>query len=331
MKTKIGVVVLFIANLAVSQSAAASDIANLTIENDLFIGKDSGYTNGAYLSWAHGPVADFTPDNLPTWLYNLSDSLYVSTMPDKQRGVSYLVGQTMQTPNDLSEREVIADEPPYVGMLTWQASLHAFGQQVADTLSLQLGMVGPAAGAEPVQKLGHELFDSDDPKGWSNQIHNELCFRIGAERLWRLAEMPVHSNLGFDVIGIGNTGVGTIKSNVAGGFSFRFGRDLERSFPTATLLPGREVHPLAGDLTHNWRVFFNVMGEYVANDITIDGNTFEDSHSVPLEHWQTQFALGAALNLQQWAFILSIVQASDRHEYQQDDGDFGSLSISYTF
>ncbi|MET0379674.1 MAG: lipid A deacylase LpxR family protein [Spongiibacteraceae bacterium] len=330
-KIRFGVAVIIVANLAVSQSEAANDIANLTVENDLFIGKDNGYTNGAYLSWAHGPVPDFTPDNLPTWLYNLSKLLPISTMPDKQRGVSYLIGQSMQTPSDLSEKELIVEDPPYLGMLIWQTSLHAYGQQVADTLSLSLGLVGPAAGAEATQKLGHKLLDSEEPKGWSNQIHNEPCFRISTERLWRLADMPVHGNFGFDVIGIGSAGVGTIKSNVATGFSIRFGRDLERSFPTATMLPGREVHPLAGELAHSWRVFFNVLGEYVANDITIDGNTFRDSHSVPLQHWQAQAALGAALNLQQWAFMLSFVKASDRYENQREGGDFGALSISYTF
>ena len=258
----------------------------VTLENDVFVGKDTGYTNGFALSWAQAGFTEFSPDNLPRWLHYLGKDLYISTMPGKQRAVSYTIGQLMQAPSDLTIPTLIENEAPYAGLLFWSANLHAFDERVADRLSLTLGVVGPLSGAEQTQKWVHDVTGADEPKGWDNQIENEPVFQVSAERLLRLAKFHTDKTVGMDVIGIGNGAVGTIESYLAVGIGARLGRGLDRSFPTASFLPGRQVNPLAGSVTGGWYVFANVQGRFVANDIGINGNTFKDSHSVPLEHWQ---------------------------------------------
>lgn len=307
------------------------DLMTLTIENDLFVNEDNGYTNGTYLRWAHAGFERFGADNLPDWLYALSRELYISNLPDRRCGVSYLVGQAMQTPGDITRRELIENDLPYVGLLLWQTSLHAWDDRVADKLSLTLGLAGPAAAAKHTQKAVHRLTNSDDPKGWDNQIHNELAFRVGAERLWRLVDAPAANGFGFDLIGIGNGGVGTLQSSLGTGLSLRFGRSLDRTFPSATVMPGREVNPLAGSRGAAWSVFANVLGQYVANELGVDGNTFRDSHSQPLEHWQGQMVAGVSIGWEHWAVLLSGVTASDRYQGQKESGRFGSLSITHLY
>jgi len=332
---KISIAALIAATAACAANTASAQgterIATLTVENDLFVGEDNGYTNGTYFSWAHGGLSEFNDENLPDWIHAISRNLYISTMSGKRRGVSYLVGQAMQTPADITQPELIEDDVPYVGLLLWQGSLHAYDDHLADKLSLAWGIAGPAAGAKHTQTTLHQWVGADEPMGWGHQINNELAFRVGAERLWRIVRFTLAEQTGFDMIGIGSAGVGTLKSNVAAGLSFRFGYGLDRSFPTATVLPGREINPLAGSVAHSWSLFFNVLGEYVANDISIDGNTFSDSHAVKLEHWQNQFVAGLAFNWERWAFLLSNVKASERHEQQIEPGDFGSLSVTYHF
>ena len=56
----------------------------VTLENDAFLNKDTGYTNGIGVSWAHAGFTEFSPDNTPPWLHYLSKNLYISTMPGKQ-------------------------------------------------------------------------------------------------------------------------------------------------------------------------------------------------------------------------------------------------------
>jgi hypothetical protein len=65
--------------------------------------------------------------------------------------------------------------------------------------------------------------------------------------------------------------------------------------------------------------------------ITIDGNTFTDSHSVPLEHWQAQVAAGAVFNRDRWAVLLSAVLETDDYEGAEGLTHFGSLSVAYRY
>lgn len=303
----------------------------VTLENDVFVGEDNGYTNGFALSWAHAGFTEFSPDNMPPWLHYLSKSLYISTMPGKQRAVSYMIGQLMQTPSDITIPTLIENEAPYAGLLFWTANLHAFDERVADRLSLTLGVVGPLSGAEQTQKWVHEIIDSDEPQGWDNQIENEPVFQVSAERLVRLARFHTDKTVGMDVIGMGNGAVGTLESYLAVGVGGRLGRGLDRSFPTASFQPGRQANPLAGSVTSGWYVFANVQGRFVANDIGIDGNTFTDSHSVPLEHWQAAATAGVAFGFKRWAFLLSALVGTDRYEGQPDTTKFGSFSVTYNY
>lgn len=307
------------------------DWFTVMLENDIFAGKDNGYTNGIGVSWAQAGFTEFGPDNIPAWMYALSKGLYISTSSGKQRAVSYSISQLMQTPSDIRVPALTENEAPYAGLLLWFGNLHAFDDRVADRLSLGLGVVGPLSGAEHTQTWVHRLIESDEPQGWDNQIHNEPVFQVSAERLLRLADCPAGKTADMDVIGSGNIAVGTLESYAALGIGVRLGRGLDRSFPTADFLPGRQVNPLAGNVAGGWYVFANIQGRFVANDISIDGNTFKESHSARLEHWQAAASTGAAYGFERWAFMVSAQVATDRFEGQPDTTRFGSLSVTYNY
>jgi hypothetical protein len=310
---------------------AQDNWVTVTVENDCFVGKDDGYTNGFGVSWAHAGFTQFAPDNLPGWLHWVSEDLYISTVPGKERAVSYSVGQLIQTPSDLNTPRLIKNDAPYVGLLVWFGNLYAFDERVADRLSLGLGMVGPLSGAEQTQKWAHQVFVGEEPQGWDHQVGNEPVFQVSAERLLRLIDSPVTTATDMDVIGSGNAAIGTLESYLALGMGVRLGRDLDRTFPAAGFLPERQVNPLAGAVAGGWYLFLNVQGRFVANDITLDGNTFQESHSVPLEHWQAAASTGVAFGVERWAFLLSALVATDRFKGQSDTTRFGSLSVTYNY
>jgi hypothetical protein len=52
-----------------ASQAVAGEYFTATLENDLFAGKDSGYSNGVGLSWGRDGFDRFGPDNLPGWLH----------------------------------------------------------------------------------------------------------------------------------------------------------------------------------------------------------------------------------------------------------------------
>ena len=167
-------------------------------------------------------------------------------------------------------------------MLTWRADWLAYDDFQADQLSIELGVVGPAALGKQSQKLVHKLTGANTPVGWAEQLNNEPIFRFEASRSWRLADGQI-GNKEYDMIGQALVSAGTRRSNLGGGVSLRFGRQLQRSFAGASVYSARNVN-LNAHRPGAWHAFLSIGGEYVFNDITLNGNTYRDSHSVDLEH-----------------------------------------------
>ena len=318
-------------NLSFAADSEPVTFATITVENDIIAGVDGGYTNGFAFSWAHAGLNSFADPAVPTWIESLTEGLYISTMPNKKRAISYMVAQGMQTSSDITLPQLIEEEPPYAGLLAWKTTLFAFDSNVSDRLSLVLGIVGPASGAEQAQKVVHKLTGSDEPEGWDNQLENEPVFRIAAERFWRSFHAPVSEGLDFDLMTNVQAGAGTLQSEVGAGLGVRIGNNLAASFATASTLPGREINPLAGTSGSNWYFFIHATSRYVFNSVLIEGNTFERSHGVTLKHAQAIGSYGFALNRGSWGFVISAARSSDQYKGQLESSKFGSFSFTYRF
>jgi hypothetical protein len=72
-------------------------------------------------------------------------------------------------------------------------------------------------------------------------------------------------------------------------------------------------------------------GRYVFNDITLDGNTFRDSPSVPLKHRLALGSAGIAVNRGRWGATLSYQLGTDQYEGQEIVNRFGSLAVTHFF
>jgi len=301
-----------------------------TFENDLFVGSDDRYTNGSGITFGKGPFKKFNNDNLAHWLHWLTKDLYVSTMENKRRGIAHMFFQRMQTPEDLTTKELIKNDIPYAGLLAWQGTLHAWDYKVSDQLSLYLGTVGPNAFAEETQKYIHKVTNSELPQGWGNQINNEFIFKIEAQRVWTLYRSE-GEGLQFDILGLAGAGIGNLESATKGGLAIRLGTHIKSSFATFSLQADRQVNPLALSMDNDYYMFFGVRGGVVFNDILINGNTFSESHSTPLEHLQDQFSTGLVWSLGHTAFVFQISSLSSRTKLTGERKLFGAASITYRF
>ena len=326
------VLLILLASFAVTaQEMDQADFVTFTFENDVFYDRDGGYTNGFGFHWAHGPFDAFDGDNIPRWAQRLVKPLYISTMPGKVRAVSYTVAQVMQTADDISIEELVPENAPYMGLALWRGTLYAFDERASDRMTLLLGIVGPASGAEMMQTAVHRAIGSIKPEGWDHQLDNEPVIRLEADRSWRLLSTTRESGIGADVIGFVQGGAGNLMSDVGAGMSLRIGHDLKRTFPAATIYPSRGINVLAGLQRPRWNAFINVMGSWVFNDISINGNTFSDSHRVDLVNSQLVATAGIAFNIGDWGFLFSTARGTDRYETQELQTRFGSLSVTYFF
>ncbi len=302
----------------------------LTFENDLFTGQDDGFTNGIGITLGSAAFAHFSPDNLPGWLHWLTKNLYISTMEDKQRGVAHMFFQRMQTPEDIGEPSLIKNDLPYAGLIAWQGTLYAWDDQVSDQFSLYLGAVGPVSLAEQAQTLIHKALGSEDPEGWDNQIENEPIFKVEAQRVWRIY-MAGLGRFQFDVLGLIGAGIGNLESASKGGIAVRWVNNLRSSFSTFSLQADRQVNPLALTSKRDFYVFAGVRAGYVLNDILVNGNTFTDSHSVPLEHFQDQVSGGAVWSFGDFSYVFQISSLSSRTTVLNEREKFGGLSVTYRY
>jgi lipid A 3-O-deacylase len=325
------VMVLFLLNSAAVQAEdKVPEFFTLTIENDFFVGEDDGYTNGIGFTFGKGPFNEFNNEVLPDWLHRLTSDLYISTLENKRRGVAHMFFQRMQTPADITTSELIVDDLPYVGLFAWQGTLYAWDDRITDQLSLYLGVVGPIALAEQSQSLVHKLTGGDDPKGWDNQIENEPVFKIEAQRVWNLYRSESKGKQ-YDILGLAGAGIGNLESAAKAGFAIRWGTNLRYSFPSFSLQVDRQINPLSLSPANDYYLFFGLRAGVVFNNILIDGNTFKDSHSVPLEHFQDQISTGIVWSIGRNAFVFQVSSISSGTEITNARDEFGAVSYTRRF
>lgn len=295
-----------------------------TLENDLFVGDDSRYTNGIGIIYGKGLFDQFTPEVMPHWLHALVDRTYINQIDNRQRAIVYGLYQVMQTPEDITTTELQVDDLPYAGLLAAQTELYAINETRSDRLTLTLGVVGPLSLAEKAQKTIHTAIGSQDPKGWDNQLRNEPVAMIELQRGYRLWHTDPVRSVELDAVALGSGSLGNLLSEAAGTLVFRIGNNLADSFPVVSVQPNRGVNPIAFASEFSWDIFAGLRAAYVINDISVDGNTFTDSHSLELDHTQSQFSIGANWNLANWAFTVAVSEFRN----VSDADPFGSFSIT---
>ncbi len=294
---------------------------------------DDGYSNGIAYSWGSSSYDSFDSLNLPDWIRLISDWTFINQGNSKQYSISYGLSQSMYTPNDISEPELIENDRPYAGALLWHSKIRHFAKNRANSLGLNLGVVGPASLAEQSQTIIHEMIGARTPEGWDNQLNNELVFRVDAEHIERFYDHSFTDTTSFDISSYSEAGIGNLRSDIGTGLTFRVGNLLEETYAAINPFNSQTVSVLTRKTTNQfyWQLFTSVYTAYVFNDITLDGNTFADSHSVEMIHDQTLISAGMFVMYQHWAATFSTHRATKQFDDQINDSKYGSITVSYYY
>ena len=302
----------------------------VTLENDLFVGDDDGFTNGIGLTYGRGPFTSFSPGNSPDLLYWATKRTYINTRPDKIRGISYHLAQFIQTPEDITITEPQPDDIPWAGLLSLDTTFYAWDRNASDQLTFTIGALGPVALARESQTTIHRLIGEEIPRGWRNQLDNEVVFGISAVRNQKLYRR-YGERYGVDVIALGEGGLGTVLSSVGGGIAFRVGTNMEFSHATFDLAPDRQVNSLSLSPRNDFYAYVGASGTYVFNDILLDGNTFEDSASAPLKNAQNLVTGGVVAKYGKYAYVFQLSSFSTRTDLSSNRESLGALSLTVAF
>ncbi|MCH2158100.1 MAG: lipid A deacylase LpxR family protein [Oleiphilaceae bacterium] len=313
--------------VAVAEQDDAFDWIAVTLDNDLFVGNDNGYTNGFYVTAldlsdnkGYVPANDFWVWPL---LWTLGDS-------EVEGAVNvYSIGQTLLSPSDITIEVPAENELPYAGLLTFSNTYLTANVNTADRISTTIGIIGPWALGEETQKTVHKAIGADEPQGWDTQLENELVFQFHRSRAWR----QLHFNDGrTDIITAASIEAGTISSSVEGMIALRFGQELERSFPTTLLSSSRLSNPVAAN--QGWFFYLGLNTGYLFNRIFTNGNTFRNSRSIPYDKEYLGASAGLTLAYQNWAFTMAfsdsnIIANSRDDEALENLTRFGTFTIAW--
>lgn len=326
-----------------SSAQTSPQTFTVLFENDLFGDSDAQYTNGLKLSWLSSDLKQLTADSgVPDWLLRAIGRLkafeHRLTGEDKRQfNVGLGIGQMMFTPDDTQQTALIVDDRPYAGWLYGALTFVSKSTRIADTLEIQLGVIGPASLAEQAQKFVHDVRDLPQPQGWDNQLENEPGLLIFYERKWLLRRHTFTANWGYDVIGHAGLALGNVSDYLALGGEFRLGWNLPRDFGTSLIRPGGDNNApsvlRAGSGRNRFGVYaFTALGgRAIARDIFLDGNTFRGSHDVDKKHFVGDAIIGVSVLYQGLKISFAEVFRSKEFDGQRRAHNFGSVSISLSF
>ncbi|MFC6840995.1 lipid A deacylase LpxR family protein [Xanthomonas theicola] len=310
---------------------------NFRADNDLLggAGQDQGYTNGFGATLVSPNLTDYIDDPcLPRLARALNRYLeWLRPGASKQQNMVFSFGQAIFTPTDKTRRGPIKDDRPYVGVLLVNIGYNARNQDRLRTTQLALGMVGPSAQGKQVQDAVHELLGNAKFLGWDNQLHDEPVFRVLHERMRRWpGEAAVNADgWGWDAIRHWGGALGTLETHANAGAEVRFGWKLPDDFGSSPLRPaGENTAPPRDGLGRGWsaHLFLSSDARWVLRDITLDGNTFRDSHSVKKRPFVGEVGLGLAVIRGRWKLALARYWSTREFDLQKQTPVFGSFTIS---
>jgi lipid A 3-O-deacylase len=327
---------LLAAPAAAGAACDAGPTFTIRADNDVWGGahQDQGYSAGGMLMLASPTLrASDAPACAPAGLRWLDrGSAWLGT--GEARNVTFAIVQAIYTPMDREATTQDPDDRPFAGVLHLTAGRNVRDGDRLATTQLKLGIVGPSARAEQVQSAIHGLWGRSRFNGWDNQLRDEPVLALVHERAWRW-NGPVHDGgLAWDFGTHAGGSVGNLATHLNGGAGIRFGRDLPDDFGSSPLRPGGEnsapvLRPRAPGL--GWHLYASFDARAVAHDLSLDGSTWKDSHSVERKPLVADLTLGAVATWGPWRFAATHTRRTREFDGQREAPVFGTFAVSRDF
>lgn len=288
------------------------------------VGSDKGYTNGTRLDFY------WQPRKRPflTGLFPKAGSQSINT-----HGWSLM--HVMITPDNILRRRPDPTDYPYAGGLFVSRSLHSAHPEKRFSFhsELLLGVMGPPAMAEGLQKLIHQVIAAQAPRGWEYQRPTDLLLNYQFT-LSKQLNAPTGK---AELIGHAQAQAGTMQNSAAVFTTLRLGRKnpyfngLIQQFSTGTQAANR------------WQFYFTVQPglEWMITNALLDGGVFNkeavkpasrpnESEPVPpaLERRRILGHLALGVVLSHGNFGVSFTQRNSTSVYKGLAGQgFGNVSV----
>lgn len=285
-------------------------------DNDIFFKSDNNFSNGLSLQ-RHSAIAVSweTLTDTPKFVRHLGKRIPTLTGKGLVYRAGVAIGQVIQTPDDLSRRDLIKEDVPYAGVLTLQATWYAYNDDEFRGFEITAGIVGPLSLAGPAQKEVHKLLHCSVPQGWGNQLANEPLINFNYMRKVKIWHEGRPAGISFDTAINGNAGLGNLFTQASAALEMRLGHNMPGGFIyvpdpigysmhyQATLKPARPgASSFYGSLV--------LRGTALAHIIFLDGNSYRDSHRIDRNPLVGQIITGLHYERRHWGVHLCALASS---------------------
>jgi lipid A 3-O-deacylase len=196
-------------------------------------------------------------------------------------------------------------------------------------------MTGPSAQGEAAQDGVHRVFGRSRFQGWDNQLRDEVLVQVQHERLRRWHRSDYGDAMAWDVIGHAGGALGNLATFANTGVELRWGKHLPDDFGTDPLRPAGDntapgPKPDLGE-AWGWHFFAGLDARWTFHDITLDGNSWKDSHSVDKREAVADLSLGVAITRGRWKIAGSHIRRSREFVGQKSRPVFGTVTVTRSF
>lgn len=284
-------------------------------DNDSFLaqGSDRYYTNGIFLHYRRG--MDFKRNSLA----------------NKVLGIE--VGQKMYNPISGSVPNASYVDRPFAAYSYAGVNInYLFRNESNLKLGVQVGVIGPAAGGEQVQKIIHNTFGFYELNGWQYQIRNSAQLNLSAEYNKLLARVDWFdiTATGYGNLGTGFTGAGIGPMIRLGNANLLFNSVSTQSTATRNSIAPAHKH----ELFLHYKPQFN----YIGYDATVQGGLFKKDDKPSLEITsevkRTMISQQVGVSYAGSRFIVdlsAIFHTKDVKTQTFNTHQWGSVSVLYRF
>lgn len=319
------------------------------LDNDLFTGSDTDYTNGARFAYMQ-PISADSMNRFQNALKGMSGvegprgfGMLGSLIETESTLYDYGIGltQVMFTPDD---PELLASPPgqrPYAAWLGLELSLHAKNETALSSVVLSIGVTGKYAFGEETQEWVHtNISNSPIFQGWDSQIPTEVTLNLNFDRKRRygkLADATKDWILQVDGYFEWGAYLGNALTEAYVGTMVRVGYKLPLQYMTPRLQFGNYPHELFSDGEKGgsaWSLyaFAGGRGSAVLHNITLDGPVFRSFDTgTASESFVGELIAGVGVRFHGFTFAYSRTFRSKEFEGQLKSHQFGSVLISAAF
>jgi hypothetical protein len=313
------------ANASTDAANETSGLWTLVHENDALASSDDrNYTGGLQIHYRAPERC--TPDfakGIARHILGADDSSSVFT--------TWALGQNIYAPEDKDVAAPLPDQHPYAGWLYGEMGIHSEKEHTLSSFVIDLGIVGPSAKGEQMQKWFHGAIGHGVPDGWDNQLSDEPGLIATWERRWQIRPGMLH---GFQsgLMPLAGVSLGNVLTDLHGGLTFRVGEQIEDYWSPVRNRPGNAgVGPSSIRSAPTWVLWASVQGRAQFQNIFLDGNTWKDSLSVDRKTYVMDVELGGAIKLGRTLLAYTYVLRTDEYSGQEGTTRFGSISVTTSF